>query len=388
MPQQGPPPRRPAGLPEPGPAGPGPADSGRAGLGPAAPGPARPSPAGPGRAGLGPAGPSVPEYGVPEYGVPEYGVPEYGWRERPARRRGTGRRGPDRSDDPGQDLDQALDQDVPPWAGLGISPRRPPRGGDESPRPPAAAEPTPADPADPAVPRTRRAVATRARKARRRIYASGGAAIAVAVIAAAGWHVFGPKAAAPRPGGFVTTYQPGDFRSVPDACQAVSAGTLNQYLPGTRSRAVSALGGSRTESQCTWTLDAKPRYQVLEVTAQSYPPSLLATGDGSATYNAIDSYGQTRQGLASPARATHLPKATVTPVTGLGDRAFSALQVINAGGDTMDLVTLVVRDHNALITVTMQGLDHSARGGYGPVSISLLRAGATAAAREVLARLG
>jgi hypothetical protein len=288
-----------------------------------------------------------------------------------------------RSEDPGQDLDQ----DLPPWAGLGISPRRPAAGSNESPRPRSAAEP-PADAADPALPRTARAVATRARKARRRIYACGGAAIAVAVIAAAGWHVLGPKAAAPRHGGFVTTYQPGDFRSVPNACQAVSVTTLNQYLPGTRSRAVSALGGSRTESQCTWTLDARPRYQVLEVTAQSYPPSLLATGDGSATYNAIDSYAQTRQGLASPARATHLPKASITPVTGLGDRAFSALQVINAGGDTMDLVTLVVRERNALITVTMQGLDHSARGGYGPVSVPVLKSGATAAAREVLARLG
>src|SRR6266571_1223230 len=125
--------------------------------------------------------------------------------------------------------------------------------------------------------RPRRAVAARARKARRKIYTWGGVAIAVAFIAAGAWHFFGPKAAVPRHSNFVTTYQPGDFRSVPNACQAIPAATLDQYLPGTRARVVSAsLGASSTGSQCTWTLDARPLFRVLEVTAQAYGPSLLA----------------------------------------------------------------------------------------------------------------
>ena len=53
------------------------------------------------------------------------------------------------------------------------------------------------------------------------------------------------------------------------------------------------------------------------------------------------------------------------------------------GGDTTDEVTVVVRDRNVLITVTMQGQEHG--GGFGPVPVATLRAGALAAAHEVLA---
>ena len=60
---------------------------------------------------------------------------------------------------------------------------------------------------------------------------------------------------------------------------------------------------------------------------------------------------------------------------------------ITAGADRTDLVTVLARDHNALVTVKLQGLDHSARGGYGPVSVAQLRAGAIIAARNVLAGL-
>lgn len=306
-------------------------------------------------------------------------LPASGWPEEPAPRR--------RAVDYGAQ-DQDLDEDLPPWAGLSVSPRRPPRDGRDR---YAGQFPPDDDDAYPAGPRarlpTRRAIVTRARKARRRIYTWAGVAIAVVVIAAGAWLLFGPKAAAQRHSNFVTTYQPGEFRSVPNACGVISAATLNQYLPGTRARAVSGLGGSRTESQCTWTLDVAPLYRVLEVTAQSFAPSLLATGNGSATFSAIDSYGDAQQGLASPAKATHLPKAAITQMPGLGNSAFSALQVIHASGDTTDLVTLVVRDRNALITVELQGLNHSHRGGYGPVSVPQLQAGTVAAAREVLAGL-
>ena len=306
-------------------------------------------------------------------------MPASGWPEEPAPRR--------RAVDYGAQ-DQDLDEDLPPWAGLSVSPRRPPRDGRDR---HAEELPPDDDDADLAGPRTglptRRAIVTRARKARRRIYTWAGVAIAIAVIAAGAWLLFGPKAAAQRHSNFVTTYQPGEFRSVPNACGVISAATLNQYLPGTRARAVSALGGSRTESQCTWTLDARPLYRVLEVTAQSFAPSLLATGNGSATFSAIDSYGDTQQSLAGPAKATHLPKATITGVPGLGNSAFSALQVIHASGDTTDLVTLVVRDRNALITVELQGLNHSHGGGYGPVSVPQLQAGTVAAAHEVVAGL-
>lgn len=302
-------------------------------------------------------------------------LPASGWPEQPVtRRHPVGYNSPD----PGLDEDLDAD-DLPPWAGLSISPRR--AGPDGH-----ADDFGPADPLGGRRPR--RAVAARARKARRKIYTWGGIAISVAVIAAAAVHFLEHKAPAPRHGNFVTTYQPGDFRSVPNACRVIPAATLDQYLPGSRARVVSAsLGGSRGESQCTWTLDARPLYRVLQVTVQALAPSLLATGNGSATQTAVDGFGTARQGLADPPKKSHLPKATITSLAGLGDTAFSALQVVTTGADRTDLVTVVVRDRNALVTVKLQGLDHSSRGGYGPVSVSQLRAGSIAAVRDALAGL-
>jgi hypothetical protein len=304
--------------------------------------------------------------------------PAPGWQDQPLR----GRPATYNPDDPDDDLDE----DTPPWAGLSVTPRRP----RESQPPPSGPQQDGADafPAEDA-PRglTRRAIATRARKARRKLLIGGGTAIAVAILAAGGWLLFGPKPPAPHPGDFVNSFQAGELRTVPNACQVISGSVLGQYLPGQPTRVASTALNGASQSQCTWTLDAKPVYRVLEVTNQAFAPSGLNTGDGSATFGAIDNFGAAQQALTHPAKHTHLPAATVTSVPGLGAQAFSALQVIKGGGNTTELVTLVVRDRNVVITVALQGLDKSAKGHYGPVNIAELRAGSVAAAREVLARL-
>ena len=118
---------------------------------------------------------------------------------------------------------------------------------------------------------------------------------------------------------------------------------------------------------------------------QAYTPNGLASGDGSATFAAIDGYTAALQQKTSPPRATHLPKATITAISGLGTKAFSALQVTRSPGLKTDLMTVVVRDRNVVLTAVLQG--NSGRGGYGAVSPAQLRAGALAAARDVLAQL-
>ena len=184
---------------------------------------------------------------------------------------------------------------------------------------------------------------------------------------------------------FVTAFQPGEFHSVPNACGAVSSATISQFLPGKVARVSQALGSS-VQSQCTWTLDAKPDFRVLTVTTQAYSPSLLASGNGSATFSAIDAYGDELQNLQHPAKKTKTPAALVGTVAGLGSVAFSALQVFHeGGGDITDEVTVVARDHNVLVIVTMQGQEHG--GGFGPVPDATLRAGALAAAHEAIAGL-
>ena len=206
------------------------------------------------------------------------------------------------------------------------------------------------------------------------------------IVAGVGYEFLHRPGPQPTPDSLVTTFQPGEFKTVPNACSAVTAATLNQYLPGTR-RVVTpkSLYGS-AQSLCDWTLDAKPLYRVLEVTVRAYAPSGLASGTGSATFAAKDAYQQASLAKTHPPRATHLPKATVFKLPGLGSSAFVALQVPSAGGDKSNLLTVVVRDRNVLITVVSQG-PARARGGYQPVSSPALQAAAVTAARDVLARM-
>jgi hypothetical protein len=235
-----------------------------------------------------------------------------------------------------------------------------------------------------------RAQANRARRARRRLHVWGGVAGGAAVVAAGIYFlVSGGSGAAPAvANGFVTTYQPGEYRSVPDMCSVVSPATLAAYLPGKPARAFLPGLTGNSGNQCDWTLDHKPAYRLLQVTAQAYAPSGLASGNGSATSAAQDGYAQARQAKLDPPKATRQPPARLTTIPGLGTAAFSAYQVIKAGGDTTDRVTLVVRIRNVLVTVQFSGLDHASRGSYGPVSPGQLKTGAVAVARNVLAKFG
>jgi hypothetical protein len=206
------------------------------------------------------------------------------------------------------------------------------------------------------------------------------------IVAGVGYEYMHRPSPKPPPPALVTTFQPGEFKTVPNSCSAVTAATLSQYLPG-KLRIVTprSLYGS-AQSLCDWTLDVKPMYRVLEVTVRSYAPSGLASGNGSATAAAKDAYQQASLQKTHPARATHLPKAAMSQIPGLGNGAFAALQVPSASGDPANLLTVVVRDHNVLITVVAQG-PAKARRGYTPAPPAQLQASAVAAARDILAQL-
>jgi hypothetical protein len=307
--------------------------------------------------------------------------------------------GPPRRD--WSDDDYADDEEYPPWAVPGTVPRRAdhdererrrPRGrpgstnGEADTGRQARRRAPDADP--PSGGRSARGrAAADARRSRRAAYIWGGAFVAVLlIVAGVGYEFLHRPRPQPAPESLVTTFQPGEFKTVPNACSAVTAATLNQYLPG-RPRVVTpkSLYGS-AQSLCDWTLDAKPMYRVLEVSVRAYAPSGLASGNGSATFAAKDAYQQASLAKTHPPRATHLPKATVVKLSGLGSSALAALQVPSAGGDKTNLLTVVVRDRNVLITVVSQA-PARARGGYQPVSPPALQAAAVAAARDVLAGL-
>jgi hypothetical protein len=281
------------------------------------------------------------------------------------------------------------DEEYPPWAGPGVVPRwadhddRERRRLRDHPSPPSQGVAGDGGQRGRRPPRSARAAA-RARRARQK-YVWGGALAAVLLIAAGvGYELLHHSTPKPAAGSLVTTFLPGEFRTVPGACTAVTPATLQAYLPGQRRTvAPRSLDGS-AQSLCDWTLDAKPRYRVLEVTVQAYSPSGLASGDGSATFAARDAYTQAGQQLTHPLKTTHLPRAVLSQIPGLGSGAFAAAQVPRAGPTS--LVTVVVRYRNVLITVVSEG-PAGRRGGYTPATAPQLQAAAVAAARDILAHL-
>jgi hypothetical protein len=212
------------------------------------------------------------------------------------------------------------------------------------------------------------------------VVAAGGVTAAIVVPG-------GPAPAPVIPDGLITTFQPGELQTVPDACGTVPAATVQHYLPGPVKQASPLPIDGSAGSACDWTIDHAPVYRLLELNLLAYAPSGLASGDGSATQAAIDAYSQTQQTLQDPSKGSAEPKATVSTLSGLGDEAFSAAQVFRRGGAVTDVATVVVRYHNVVVSVTLNGLEHSNRGSYGPVSLSDLSSAALAFAQAAEAAL-
>jgi hypothetical protein len=232
-----------------------------------------------------------------------------------------------------------------------------------------------------------RALRKAARRRRRWLILIAGLVVVAGGVTAAIVVPGGPGPAPVIPDGLITTFQPGELQTVPDACGTVPAATVQHYLPGPVKQASPLPIDGSAGSACDWTIDHAPVYRLLELNLLAYAPSGLASGDGSATYAAIDAYGQTLQGLQDPSKRSAEPKATVSTLSGLGNEAFSATQVFRRGGAVTDVATVVVRFHNVVVSVTLNGLEHSNRGSYGPVSMSALSSAALAFAQAAEAAL-
>jgi len=234
-----------------------------------------------------------------------------------------------------------------------------------------------------------RAAATRLRKSRRRVYRWCGIAIVACVIAAGVTALVTHHS--PKPALYVTSLLPGEFKAVPNACDSVSGTVLNQYLPGPGRTSADEISES-TQSQCSFTLDRKPDFLVLEVAAEAYQPfaaaSAAGSAAGSASANAQDNYELSYKNLAKPPRtATAKPllsAARISPLAKTGQQAFVAVQTERADNILTDVITVVIRERNVLITVSESGQESGH--GFGPVAAGTLEAGAEAAARGMLAK--
>jgi hypothetical protein len=289
--------------------------------------------------------------------------------------------------EPGSDVES----DLPPWAiPGGIEPMRPARrpattAEDERAAPPeiAAEEPRPLRSARGGggrLPGRSRAAATRRRRSRRRLVTWGSVVAVAALVAVAVYYLAEPSAPT-RP--YITTLQKGEFRNVPNACQVIAPSALSTYLNGRPSKGVQTFA-SAAKSECTFQVDAKPIFRVLDIINQAYTPSLIAPGNGSATSYARYTFAQTRLDLATPPKDTAQPPATITPLSGLGSQALTAVQLYRQPSK-IDRITVLVRVHNVLITIYLWA---SAGHGFAPVSIPQLRTYALAAARTSVAAVG
>jgi hypothetical protein len=285
------------------------------------------------------------------------------------RRPGPGNRGPDGP--PGY-----RDEDPPPWA----EPDAEPEDGAPRGAPHGARRDQPRAPGG-------RALRAAARRRRRWLIMAAGLVVVAGGVTAAIVVPGGPAPAPVTPEGLITTFQPGELQTVPDACGTVPDATVQQYLPGHVKQASPLAVDGSAGSACDWTIDHAPVYRLLELNLLAYAPSGLASGDGSATYAAIDAYSQALQALQDPSRHSADPRATVSTLSGLGNEAFSATQVFRRGGAVTDVATVVVRFHNVVVTATLNGLEHSNRGDYGPVSMSSLASAALAFAQAAEAAL-
>jgi hypothetical protein len=268
--------------------------------------------------------------------------------------------------------DPVQDEPVPQWA---------PWDGPED----DAGEATP-------PPRTRepggRALRAAARRRRRWYYLGGGAVVVVGAVLAVILLTGGqPGPASVTPGALITTFQAGELRQVPNACRVVPPATVAQYLPGTLKVASPLPVNGSAGSACNWTVDKPPLYRLMQVSMNAYAPNGLASGNGSATRAATDAYNQALQELQVPPKNSPSSRATVQVVSGFGSQAYSALQVFHVGGAVTDVATVMVRYHNVIVTVKLNGTEHSNKGNYGPVSKPQLAAAAMSFARAAEASL-
>jgi len=247
--------------------------------------------------------------------------------------------------------------------------------------PPAEPRPAPPRPGG-------RALRAAARRRRRWVVMAGGVVAAAGAVLAVVLLTGGrPGPASVTPGSLVTTFQSGELRQVPAACQVVPGATVRQYLPGQPKVASPLPVNGSAESACNWTIDQPPVYRLMELNLLAYAPDGLASGDGSATFAATDAYALALRTLRFPPKGSPAPPATVRILTGLGNEAFSAWQVYRVEGAVTDVATVVVRYHNVVVTVTLNGLEHSGKGSYGPVSPSGLASAAMAFAQAAEASL-
>ncbi len=177
---------------------------------------------------------------------------------------------------------------------------------------------------------------------------------------------------------------PGEIKQVPAACTAITGAVLDQYLPGSSKAAAAQPLEGKAASQCSWTLDQPQTYRFMELEVEAYGPSGLASGDGSATQAAQDAFAGVKEAKQFPSSEVPGPEGGRDRCSRAGPGRIRGTSAVHARR-TLDMITLVARYRNVLVTVIFEA---RTGGNFGADPVSLLTAGAQAAARDAVAKLG
>ncbi|MFI1017359.1 DUF3558 domain-containing protein [Streptomyces sp. NPDC020965] len=192
------------------------------------------------------------------------------------------------------------------------------------------------------------------------------------------------SSADPAPAEPSKTVEPAKFAKLPSACKAVTPKTIEDLVPGTKSKGGTAGKSSDVMSRasCAWNgLDDKgvkgSQYRWLDVSLLRYDSE---TGLGiSGEQRARDAYAKEVTKAQTTAGAKNIRNS---PAGGVGDEAKAVGFELKKTGEDFTYATIVTRTANVVITLTFNGTGYA---GAQPPPASGLVEGAVAAAKEAVA---
>lgn len=196
------------------------------------------------------------------------------------------------------------------------------------------------------------------------------------------------SSAAPSPEAKKTpSVAPAVFSKLPDPCATMSKKTIEDLVPGAKSKSGTAGKSTDTASRgtCSWNgLDDKgvkgSQYRWLDVSLLRYDSD--ATLSVSGEQRAVDSFGKE----VAKAKATEGAKDVKTaPAPGIGDEATAVTYKLKKTGEEFVYATVVARTENGVVTLTYNGTGYA--GAKNPSTDDLTK-DALKAAKEAVAAVG
>lgn len=161
------------------------------------------------------------------------------------------------------------------------------------------------------------------------------------------------------------------YAKPPAACTSITAATLTKLVPGVKPAGKELkLTDPTHRTGCSWNALKGFDYRWLDVTFE-----IASAAEGTAT----------PQSGAQVAHQTYVSQKQSTALSGIGNEASFSTSLTKDDGQQTQEAVLVVRQGNALVTVTYNGSDFETK--KAP-SIDEVSKGAQSAAKEALAALG